>query len=131
MGAKNIINDMEIKKYIKNIPESFRKFAEEVQSNSVTPPHSMYVVGSVLTPDYVPGGSDINSLIVIEEHQLEFLDFLILLGKEFKEHGIAPPLVMTAEYIDHSLDVFPIKGVEGKVYFLRENSCLNRKTVLM
>ncbi|MCF6187884.1 MAG: hypothetical protein L3J49_10500 [Desulfobulbaceae bacterium] len=100
---------METKKYIKNIPESFRKFAKEVQSNSVTPPHSMYVVGSVLTPDYVPGGSDINSLIVIEEHQLDFLDFLILMGKEFKQHVIAPPLVMTAEYIDHSLDVFPIE----------------------
>lgn len=100
---------MDTEKYIKNIPESFLRFAEEVHSNPVTPLHSMYVVGSVLTPDYTPGGSDINSLIVVKEHQLDFLDFLVTLGKEFKEHGIAPPLVMTAEYIDHSLDVFPIE----------------------
>ncbi len=100
---------MNTKKYIKNIPESFLRFAEEVQSNTVIPLHSMYVVGSVLTPDYTPDGSDINSLIVVEEHQLDFLDFLITLGKEFKEHRVAPPLVMTTGYIEHSLDVFPIE----------------------
>ncbi|HEB69218.1 MAG TPA: hypothetical protein ENI88_06315 [Desulfobulbus sp.] len=100
---------MDIEQYKTNIPPSFLRFAEQIKGNSPVAVHSMYVVVSVLTPDFNPDGSDINSLIVVEEHQLDFLDFLITLGKEFREHRVAPPLVMTAEYIDHSLDVFPIE----------------------
>jgi hypothetical protein len=40
---------------------------------------------------------------------LKFLKFLAPLGKKFGRKRIAAPLIMTPEYIDTSLDVFPIE----------------------
>ena len=100
---------MHIELYVTNIPESFLRFAEQVKDGAPVPLHSLYVVGSVLTPNFDPGISDINSVIVIQEKELSFLDFLISLGREYREQRIAPPLVMTIDYIKSSLDVFPIE----------------------
>ncbi|HHD62810.1 MAG TPA: hypothetical protein ENK96_00260 [Desulfobulbaceae bacterium] len=85
------------------------RFAQRVKEETPEPLHAMYVVGSVLTPDYNPACSDINSVIVVKEKEPPFLDFLIGLGKIFREKKVAPPLVMTADYIQRSLDVFPIE----------------------
>jgi hypothetical protein len=100
---------MDIGKYIQNIPENFLKFAEQVKEETPEPLHALYVVGSVLTPDYNPVCSDINSVIVVREKEPPFLDFLIGLGKIFREKRVAPPLVMTTDYIERSLDVFPME----------------------
>jgi len=100
---------MDIEKYIQNIPESFLKFAERVKEETPEPLHAMYVVGSVLTPDYNRDCSDINSVIVVREKEPPFLDFLIDLGKIYREKKVAPPLVMTVDYIQRSLDVFPLE----------------------
>ena len=40
---------------------------------------------------------------------LKFLEFLAPLGKKYGKKRIAAPLIMTPEYIDTSLDVFPIE----------------------
>ncbi len=100
---------MHIEHYVANIPDSFLRFAEQVKEGAPVPLHSMHAVGSVLTPNFDPGVSDINSVIVIQEKELSFFDFLIPLGREFKAQRIAPPLVMTIGYIKSSLDVFPIE----------------------
>ncbi len=95
---------MHIEHYVANIPDSFLRFTEQIKEGAPVLPHSMYVVGSILTPNFTPAVSDINSIIVLQE-----IDFLISLGREYKEQKIAPPLVMTIEYIKSSLDVFPIE----------------------
>lgn len=91
------------------IPKGFLQFAERIKNDTPVELHSMYVVGSVLTPDFNPEGSDVNSLIIPRENSPAFLDFLIAQGREFRDIGVAPPLVMTLGYIEGSLDVFPIE----------------------
>jgi predicted nucleotidyltransferase len=71
--------------------------------------HSIYLVGSVLTEDYIEKVSDINSVIVLQEMDLKFLDILAPLGKKYRKKRISAPLLMTPEYIKKSLDVFPIE----------------------
>jgi predicted nucleotidyltransferase len=71
--------------------------------------HSIYLVGSVLTEDYIEKVSDINSVIVLKEMDLKFLDILAPLGKKYRKKRISAPLLMTPEYIKKSLDVFPIE----------------------
>ncbi|MEJ2069682.1 MAG: hypothetical protein P8X49_06115 [Syntrophobacterales bacterium] len=71
--------------------------------------HSIYLVGSVLTTDYIEKVSDINSVIVLKEMDLKFLDILAPLGKKYRKKRISAPLLMTPEYIKKSLDVFPIE----------------------
>lgn len=100
---------MDVAPYLSNIPENFLEFIELVKEQSPVPLHSVYVVGSVLTPDYNDGYSDVNSVIIVEERGLVFFDFLVRLGCGCRTTAIAPPLVMTPGYILDSLDVFPIE----------------------
>ena len=85
------------------------EFASRIQEETPVPLHSIHVVGSVLTPDFQPGRSDVNSVIVLERIELAFLDFLVRLGTSYREKNIAAPLLMTPHYITRSLDVFPVE----------------------
>ncbi len=71
--------------------------------------HSIHIVGSAVTPDFNEKTSDINSVIILNEINLNFVEFLAPLGKKYGKHRIAAPLIMTPEYIQDSLDVFPIE----------------------
>ncbi len=92
-----------------SIPKSFDNFLNEIVTARELEFLSVHVVGSVLTPDFKPDRSDINSLVVVADINLKLLDFFISLGKKHKDSGIAAPVLMTPEYIASSLDVFPIE----------------------
>ena len=92
-----------------NIPESVHAFAREIERNAPVKVEAVYVVGSVLTPDYQPTLSDINTLIITPNQDIAFLDFLIQLSDHLKHDGFAPPLVMSEAYVHRSLDVFPVE----------------------
>lgn len=100
---------MKIKQYTKNISSHFEEFAKVIKSDSPVNILSIHVVGSALTPDFIPGQSDVNSIVVVDEVTLEFLDFIVRLGKKYSQYGVAAPLLMTPGYIETSLDVFPIE----------------------
>ncbi len=92
------------------IPKSFDNFLDEIVTAREQDGFlSVYVVGSVLTPDFRPDRSDINSLVVVADINLKLLDFFVSLGKKHKDGGVAAPVLMTPEYITSSLDVFPIE----------------------
>ena len=77
--------------------------------------HSIYVTGSALTPDFNEKRSDVNSLIMLNELNFEFLRSLAPLGKKFGSKGVAAPILMTPEYVSESLDVFPMEFLELKM----------------
>lgn len=74
--------------------------------------HSLHVVGSAVTPDWVEGRSDVNTLLVLREMDLAVLEAIGPLGKRHRRTGIAPPLVMDTASIAGSLDVFPMEFLE-------------------
>jgi hypothetical protein len=77
--------------------------------------HSIHIVGSAVIPDYDEKISDINSVVVLHDMDLGFVEFLAPLGKKYGKKGIAAPLVMTPEYIRDSLDAFPIEFHDFKL----------------
>lgn len=77
--------------------------------------HSFHVVGSALTTDFDQKASQINSVIVLKDMDLAFVEFLALLGNTYRKKGIAAPLTMTPSYIESSLDVFPIEFLDFKL----------------
>ena len=97
------------------ISKSFVRFLKEVTSIYSENIHSVHIIGSAITPDYVPGVSDINSIFVLKEMDLDFLKILAPLGKRFRKEGIAAPLIMTPQYIENSLDAFPIEFFDFKL----------------
>ncbi len=76
--------------------------------------HSFHIVGSAVIPDYNEKLSDINSVLVLKTMDLRVLAFLAPLGKKYGRKRIAAPLVMTPEYIETSLDAFPIEFLDFK-----------------
>jgi hypothetical protein len=76
--------------------------------------HSFHLVGSAVIPDYNEKLSDINSVLVLKAMDLRVLAFLAPLGKKYGRKRVAAPLVMTPEYIESSLDAFPVEFLDFK-----------------
>jgi|Deesub1362A_J573_1020465.scaffolds.fasta_scaffold00289_18 hypothetical protein len=89
--------------------ERIRPFFEEVLAQYQEGIHSINVTGTAITEDYDPKHSDVNSIIILKEIDLKFLEVLAPLGKKYRRHKVAAPLIMTPDYIKKSLDVFPIE----------------------
>jgi predicted nucleotidyltransferase len=112
MNEEVVMNDLNLKDVI---IERFKPFQDEILSGYKDNVHSITLTGSVLTDDFVPGKSDINSVFVLTEMDLKFLELLATLGKKYQKKRIAAPLIMTPEYILNSLDVFPIEFLNIKL----------------
>ena len=75
---------------------------------------SLIVYGSAAAGSYVKGKSDINLLVVLTEAGKERLDAAFDKVKYWKKRRIATPLVMTREFINNSLDSYPIEFLNMK-----------------
>lgn len=95
--------------------EKIKEFHGDISKGAGDNLHSFHIVGTVLTPDYDPKRSDINSIVVLKQMDLEFLRYLVSIGKKYKKKSISAPLIMTPEYIERSLDVFPIEFLNFKL----------------
>jgi predicted nucleotidyltransferase len=89
--------------------ERFKPFQDVILRSYKDQIHSITITGSALTDDFVPERSDINSVFILNEMDLKFLELLAPLGKRYSKKRIAAPLLMTPEYIQNSLDVFPLE----------------------
>lgn len=97
------------------IAERFKPFQDEILRNYKDNIHSITITGSALTDDFDPKKSDVNSVFVLDEMDLKFLEILAPLGKKYGKKRIAAPLIMTPEYIKDSLDVFPLEFLNIKL----------------
>lgn len=73
---------------------------------------SVTVVGSALTDDFRPGISDVNTVIVLDEHTIAALNAVASLAKSRRRSGLSAPLMMTAPYIERSRDVFGVEFLD-------------------
>lgn len=93
-----------------------RPFAEELLAGLSGGIETLALTGSCLTGDYIPGVSDINSVVVLKEIALTELDALSRTFAHFKRKRVRVPLVVTQEYIRRSLDCFPIEFLDLKLF---------------
>jgi hypothetical protein len=106
----NIMKTINTDKLNMAVTTKIRPFIEEVSGSAHEGNlHSFYIVGSALTLDFDEKNSHINSVIVLNDMDLGFVEYLAPLGKRYKKKGVAAPLIMTPAYIDSSLDVFPVE----------------------
>jgi hypothetical protein len=95
--------------------ERYKPFQDEILKSHKDNIHSITITGSALTDDFDLEKSDVNSVLVLHKMDLGFLELLASLGKTYGKKGISAPLIMTPEYIMHSLDVFPIEFLNIKL----------------
>jgi hypothetical protein len=90
-------------------------FLQEALDSFGSGMESLALTGSCVTGDYVHGRSDINSVLVLNEMAPALLDKLASMGRRYGKKRLRAPLVMTPEYIERSLDVFPIEFFDIKL----------------
>ena len=106
------MNELHLKS---EISTRFRPFVDEITSHYKDNIHSIHLTGSALTEDFDPKASDINSVFVLRKMDLKFLKLLAPLGKKYGKKKIAAPLIMTPDYIETSVDVFPLEFLNIKL----------------
>ncbi|MBN2244109.1 MAG: hypothetical protein JW793_15595 [Acidobacteria bacterium] len=89
-------------------------FLQEMLAGYPDTIHSLHITGTAVTDDYDERVSDVNSIVVLEKMDMQFLEFLAPLGKKYGKKKVAAPLIMTPAYIASSLDVFPIEFLNFK-----------------
>jgi hypothetical protein len=97
------------------VRERIKPFFEEVLGGYRDNIHSIYITGSSITGDFNPKTSDTNSVFVLKEMDLGFLEVIAPRGKKYRKQKVASPLIMTPEYIRNSVDVFPIEFLNIKL----------------
>jgi hypothetical protein len=75
---------------------------------------SLIVYGSAAAGSYVKGKSDINLLVVLTPAGINKLDAAFDTVKYWKKRKVATPLMMTKEFIETSLDSYPIEFLNMK-----------------
>ncbi len=95
--------------------QRIKPFLEEVLSKYEGKIHSIYITGTSITDDFHIKSSDVNSIFVLKEMNVKFLELIAHMGKKHGKNKVAAPLIMTPEYIKKSLDVFPIEFLNFKL----------------
>lgn len=94
--------------------KKIKPFFEEILAKYRDKIHSINITGTAATEDFDEKISDVNSVIILKEMDLTFLEFLAPLGKRYRKQKVAAPLIMTPQYVESSLDVFPIEFLNLK-----------------
>ena len=75
---------------------------------------SIYLYGSGATPLFIPGISDLNFLIILDEVNVNDLRAYQKIHMKWAKKKVAPPIIATPDYIYRSTDVFPLEFSEIK-----------------
>jgi hypothetical protein len=75
---------------------------------------SLILYGSAANGHYVKGKSDINLLVVLTSAGMDKLADVLDTVQTWKKSSVAVPLVMTKEFIENSLDCYPIEFLNMK-----------------
>jgi len=75
---------------------------------------SVFVYGSAAGENYIPKSSDINSVFVFKDLKFQVLKSSLKVISKGIFKKIAAPLFLTKDYINSSLDVFPIEFLDMK-----------------
>jgi hypothetical protein len=92
--------------------EIFQEFTGDYKAALGEDLVSIVLYGSGAGADYLPGKSDLNFMIVLSEQGIEALDRAFGAVKKWRKRGVAVPLFLTEEYLETSLDVYPIEYLE-------------------
>jgi hypothetical protein len=101
--------DMKLDNLNPSASKRIKPFFDDILNSYKDRIHSIYVTGTAITEDFDEKVSDVNSVCVLKEMDLKFLEIIAPLGKKYSKQKVAAPLIMTPDYITSSLDVFPIE----------------------
>lgn len=92
--------------------QTIEKFTHEIQTLYGDDLVSLILYGSAAGADFVPDRSDLNFLVVLKRVTPEALRKAVPLVRSWHRQKIATPLFVDPEFLQSSLDVFPIEFLD-------------------
>lgn len=89
-------------------------FVEDLKTLYADQLISVVLYGSAAGEDFVPGRSDLNTIIILKGVDFSALKKYQSLQKKYERQGIVAPLILDPEYIQTSADSFPIEFLDLK-----------------
>lgn len=86
-----------------------RSFADQMQAAFGTDLESALLVGSAARGDFLPGKSDVNTLLVLTPLGMDQLDKAYPILQPWRKRGLALPHFMTLHSLQRSLDSYPLE----------------------
>ncbi|MFH1369819.1 MAG: hypothetical protein ABII09_00805 [Planctomycetota bacterium] len=105
-------NNVSVEGLREEIRSPVKTVAQKLTADLASNLESITVVGSALTDDFLPGKSDINLVLVLGKRDLKGLNRLAEAARSLAKLKVATPVIMTAEYIERSRDVFAIEFLD-------------------
>jgi hypothetical protein len=102
-------NNLKLNGLRNEIRDSVKTFTGTLKEKLGNNLQSITIVASSLTDDFVPGRSDINTVVVLEKQTFDSLKTIASMAKAMSKKKISAPLLMTPEHIERSRDVFGIE----------------------
>jgi predicted nucleotidyltransferase len=100
-----------------NPEEIFEAVVKDYQSIFGSDLLSVILYGSGARGEYIPKKSDINFLILLSENGIDSLSKAFKVVVRWRKRRVNTPLFLTKNYIQASLDVFPIEFLNLKSYY--------------
>jgi len=88
------------------------KFAAELKRDLGANLRSLILYGSGARGDFVPGRSDVNLMLILKSADYDSLGKIGRLARKYRSKRFATPVAADLEYLEGSLDVFPIEFEE-------------------
>ncbi len=85
------------------------RFAENVEAAAGSHVRSLVLYGSAASGEFVPGRSDVNSILVADQVTLPLLEGLQKQIGSWRRRRIAIPLVIDTEFLATSTDSYPLE----------------------
>jgi predicted nucleotidyltransferase len=77
---------------------------------------SVLLVGSAARGDYVPGKSDVNTLVLLTSDGMDWLEKAYPVVRPRLKKGLAVPHFMTPESVSNALDSYPLEFLDFKTF---------------
>ena len=104
---------MPAKKDPVNIAE---EFASQMRSTFGEDLQALLLVGSAARGDYIPGKSDVNTLVILTADGMEWLEKAYPILQNWRRKGLAVPHFMMPDAITRALDSYPLEFLDFKLF---------------
>jgi len=99
---------------INKYKKTFDAFCEDVKAVYGTKIRSVVVYGSIVSNEFIKNRSNINILIILDKVHFDTLTHALGLVRKWKHKAKIFPIIIDQDYINKSVDVFPIEFLDMK-----------------
>ena len=101
----------------KKDPESVaEEFAAQMRKTFGQELQAVLLVGSAARGDFIPGKSDINTLVILTLEGMNWLEKAYQILQTFRRKGLAVPHFMTPDAVQQALDSYPLEFLDFKSF---------------